>query len=165
MSDSVRPHRQQPTRLPRPRDSPGKNTGVGCHFLLQCMKVKSQSEVAESCPTPSDLMDCSLPGSSIHGIFQARVLEWGPIATAAKMFVVSSYYRLWRSWGACCYLLWSYQKVQLLMSISTCRSWGYRGISFSPLLPILSPCFMLISLLFLSGSLPISLWSLHSILL
>ena len=80
MSDSVRPHRWQPTRLPRPWDSPGKNTGVGCHFLLQCMKVKSGSEVAQSCPTLSDPMDCSLPGSSVHGIFQARVLEWGAIA-------------------------------------------------------------------------------------
>ena len=79
MSDSVRPHRRQPRRLPRPWDSPGKNTGVGCHFLLQCMKVKSGSEVAQSCPTLSDSMDCSLPGSSIHGIFQARVLEWGTI--------------------------------------------------------------------------------------
>ena len=127
MSDSVRPHRRQPTRLPCPWDSQGKNTGVGCHFLLQCMKVKSESEVVQSvrllatpwtaayqappsmgfsrqeywsglpfpspmhesekwkrsrsvCPTPSDPMDCSLPGSSIHGIFQARVLEWGAIA-------------------------------------------------------------------------------------
>ena len=80
MSDSVRPHRRQPTRLPRPWDSPGKNTRVGCHFLLQCMKVKSESEVAQSCPTLSDPMDCSLPGSSVHGIFQARVLEWGAIA-------------------------------------------------------------------------------------
>ena len=75
MSNSVRPHRQQPTRLPRPWDSPGKNTGVGCHFLLQCMKVKSESEVAQSCPTRSDPMDCSLPGSSIHGIFQERAPE------------------------------------------------------------------------------------------
>ena len=80
MSDSVRPHRWQPTRLPCPWDSPGKNTGVGCHFLPQCMKVKSESEVSQSCPTPSDPMDCSLPGSSIHGIFQARVLEWSAIA-------------------------------------------------------------------------------------
>ena len=80
MSNSVRPHRRRPTRLPRPWDSPGKNTGVGCHFLHQCMKVKSESEVAQSCPTFSDPMDCSLPGSSIHGIFQARVLEWGAIA-------------------------------------------------------------------------------------
>ena len=62
-------------------DSPGKNTGVGCHFLLQCMKVKSEREVAQSCPTLSDPMDCSPPGSSIHGILQARVLEWGAIAS------------------------------------------------------------------------------------
>ena len=60
--------------------SPGKNTGVGCHFLLQCMKVKSESEVAQSCLTLSDPMDCSLPGSSAHGIFQARALEWGATA-------------------------------------------------------------------------------------
>ena len=74
------PHRWQPTRLPRPWDSPGKNTGVACHFLLQCMKVKSESEVTQSCPTLSNPMDCSLPGSSLHGIFQARALEWGAIA-------------------------------------------------------------------------------------
>ena len=80
VSDSVQPHRWQPTRLRHPWDSPGKNTGVGCHFLLQCMKVKSESEVTQSCPTLSDPMDCSLPGSSVHGIFQARVLEWGAIA-------------------------------------------------------------------------------------
>ena len=79
MSDSVRPHRLQPTRLCHPWDSPGKNTGVGCHFLLQCMKVKSESEVPQSCPTPSDPMDCSPPGSSVRGIFQARVLERGAI--------------------------------------------------------------------------------------
>ena len=72
----MRPHRRQPTRLPCPWDSPGKNTGVGCHFLLQCMKVKSESEVAQSCLTLNDPMDCSLTGSSVHGIFQARVLEW-----------------------------------------------------------------------------------------
>ena len=79
-SDSVRPYRWQPTRFPRPWDSPGKNTGVGCHFLLQCLKVKSESEVAQSCPTLSYPMDRILPGSSVHGIFQARVLEWGAIA-------------------------------------------------------------------------------------
>ena len=67
VSDSVRPHRRQPTRLPRPWDSPGKNIGVGCHFLLQCMKMKSESEVAQSCPTLSDPMDCSLPGSPSTG--------------------------------------------------------------------------------------------------
>ena len=102
MSDSARPHRRQPTRLPHPWDSPGKNTGVGCHFLLQCMKVKSESEVAQSCPTSSYSMDCSLPGSSIHGIFQVRVLEWGasqcmarcnfpsPILTSQHLMGVSS---------------------------------------------------------------------------
>ena len=74
MSDSVRLHRWQPTRLLCPWDSPRKNTGVGCHFLLQCMKVKSEREVTQSCPTLSDPMDCSPPGSSVYGIFQARVL-------------------------------------------------------------------------------------------
>ena len=79
----MQPHRRQPTRLPRPWDSPGKNTGVGCHFLLQCRKVKSEREVTQSCPTLRDPMDCSLPGSSVHGIFQARVLESGAIAFSA----------------------------------------------------------------------------------
>ena len=88
MSDSLRPHRQQPTRLPRPWDSPGKNTGVGCHFLLQCMKVKSESEVAQSCPILCDPMDCSLPGSSIHGIFQARVLEWVPLPSPSLPLLI-----------------------------------------------------------------------------
>ena len=78
MSNSVRPHRRQPTRFPRPWESPGKNAGVGCHFLLRCMKVKSESEVTQSCLTLS--MDCSPPGPSVYGIFQARVLEWGAIA-------------------------------------------------------------------------------------
>ena len=78
VSDPVRPQRWQPTRLPRPWDSPGKNTGVGCHFLLQCMKVKN--EAAQSYSTLSHPMDYSPPGSSVHGIFQARVLEWGAIA-------------------------------------------------------------------------------------
>ena len=77
---TLRPHRRQPTRLPHPWDSPGKNTGMGCHFLLQCMKVKTESEVAQLGPTLSDPMDCRPLGSSIHGIFQARVLEWGAIA-------------------------------------------------------------------------------------
>ena len=87
MSDSVRPHRRQPTRLPRPWDSPGKNTGLGCHLLLQCMKVNSESQVAQSCPTLRDPMDCSPPGSSAHGIFQARVLEWGAISQKADQVV------------------------------------------------------------------------------
>ena len=118
MSDSVGAHRRQPTRLLCPWDSPGKNTGVGCHFLLQCMKVKSESEVVtqscstlrdpidsskscciysllrapagegngKSCPTLSYTMDCSLPGFSIHGIFQARVLEWGATAFSVLFY-------------------------------------------------------------------------------
>ena len=94
MSNSVQPHRWQPTGLPRPWDSPDKNTGVGCHFLLQCMKVRSESEVAQSCLTLCDRMDCSLPGSSVHGIFQARVLECGAIAfseeTPEATFIHSS---------------------------------------------------------------------------
>ena len=77
MSDSVRPHRQQPIRLPGPWDSPGKNAGVGCHFLLQCMKTKSESKVAQSCPTLSDPMDCSLPGSSVHGF--SRQEHWSGV--------------------------------------------------------------------------------------
>ena len=98
MSESVRPQRQQPIRLPCPWDSPGKNTGVGCHFLLQCMKVKSEREVAQSCLTPSNPMDCSPPGSSVHGIFQARVLERGDkyIQILYPFFtVLFSYDRVW----------------------------------------------------------------------
>ena len=93
MSDSVQPHKRQPTRLPRPWDSPGKNTGVGCHFLLQCMKMESESEVAQSCSTLSDPMDCSPPGSSAHGIFQARVLEWGAISFSATLgkYILNTY--------------------------------------------------------------------------
>ena len=87
MSVSVRPHRRQPTRLPRPWDSPGKNTGVGCHFLLQSMKGKGESEVTQSCLTLRDPIDCSPPGSSIHGIFQARVLEWGAIAFSERISI------------------------------------------------------------------------------
>ena len=99
--NSVRPHRRQPTRLPRPWDSPGKNTGVGCHFLLQCMKVKSESEFAQSCTTLSDPMDYGPPGSSIHGIFQARVLEWGAIAFSIRLFICS----LSNSWYFLSYLV------------------------------------------------------------
>ena len=101
VSDSVRPHRRQPTRLPRPWDSPGKSTGVGCHFRLQCMKVKSESEVAQSCPTLSDPVDSSPPGSSVRGIFQARVPEWGAIAFSASMklgWFLSTFHR-WGIWG------------------------------------------------------------------
>ena len=88
---TVQPQRWQSTRLLHPWDSPGENTGVGYHFLLQCIKVKSESEVPQSCLTLSDPMDCSLPGSSIHGIFQARVLEWGAIAFSAHLYLFASY--------------------------------------------------------------------------
>ena len=85
MSDSVRPHRWQPTRLPHPWDSPGKNTGVGCHFLLQCMKVKSESEVALSCLTPRDPMDGSPPGSSIHGFSRQEYWSGVPLPSPDRM--------------------------------------------------------------------------------
>ena len=103
MSDSVRPQRRQPTRLPCPWDSPSKNAGVGCHFLLQCMKVKSESEVTQSCPTLLNPMDCSLPDSSVHGIFQARVLEWGAIAFSNTLsrFVITFLPR-----SKCLLILW-----------------------------------------------------------
>ena len=95
---TLRPQRWKPTRLFRPWDSPGKNTGVGCHFLLHCMKVKSERNVAQLCPTLRDPMDCSPPGSSIHGNFQARVLEWGAIA-----FSVASL------WDECnCAVVWAF---------------------------------------------------------
>ena len=111
----MQPQRRQPTSLPRPWDSPFKNTGVGCHFLLQSMKVKRESEVAQSCPTLSDPKDCNLPVSSVHGIFQARVLEWGAIAfsmlnltllkmqyspnqSTYSMQCLSKYQLTWLSW-------------------------------------------------------------------
>ena len=111
MSDSVWSHRRQPTRLPHPWDSPGKSTGVGCHFLLQCMKVKSESEVAQSCPTLSDPLDCSLPGSSIHGIFQARVLEWGAVYCRYKPYFIhpsAGGYLGYFHFGAGIMLLWTF---------------------------------------------------------
>ena len=97
MADSVQPHRQKPTRLPHPWDSPGKNTGVGCHFLLQCMKVKGEREVAQLCPTLSDPMDCSPPGSSILGIFQTRALEWAAIAFSHLLARLVLFYDLLRN--------------------------------------------------------------------
>ena len=109
MSDSVRPHRRQPTRLPSPWDSPGKNIGVCCHFLLQCMKVKSEREVAQSCLTLSDPMDYSLPGSSIHGIFQARVLEWGAIAFSEVLLRQFQIFKGIIVWFF--FLLWNIQQV------------------------------------------------------
>ena len=109
----VRPHRRQPTRLPCPWDSPGKNTGVGCHFLLQCMKVKSEREVAQSCLTLSNPIDCSLRGSSVHGICQARGLEWVAIAFSNHMLeLVKKYSQIW----IYCYLL-GFQTWESLYSI------------------------------------------------
>ena len=89
VSDSVRPQRRQPTRLPHPWDSPGKNTGVGCHFLLQCMKVKSESEVTQSFPTLIDPMDCSLPGSSVHGF--SRQEYWSGVPLPSPTVVASGF--------------------------------------------------------------------------
>ena len=110
MSDSVQPHRRQTTMLLRPWDSPGKNAGVGCHFLIQCMKVKSESDVTQSCPTLPDPMDCSLPGSSIHGIFQARVLEWGAIAFSEDLLLETFKYTHFFVWLAKDHITLSYQK-------------------------------------------------------
>ena len=104
MSNPLRPHGLQPTMLLCPWDFPGKNTRVGCHFLLPCMKVKSESEVTQSCPTLSNPMDCSLPCSSVHGIFQARVLEWAAIAFSNYL---SSYLILLN-------IVWHYQKIRSL---------------------------------------------------
>ena len=84
---TLRPHRRQPTRLRRPWDSPGKNTGVGCHFLLQCMKEKSESEVAQLCPTLSDPMDCSLPGSSVHGFSRQEYWSGVPLPSPNKRYL------------------------------------------------------------------------------
>ena len=92
MSNSVRPQRRQPTRLPCPWDSPGKNTGVGCHFLFQCMKVKSESEVAQSCPTPSGPMDCSPPGSSIHGISRQEYWRGVPWLLQSAVYLAEKSY-------------------------------------------------------------------------
>ena len=147
MSDSVRPHRRQPTRLPRPWDSPGKNTGVGCHFLLQCMEVKSESEVAQSCPTLWDPMGCSPPGSSVRGVFQARVLEWGAIAFSAYYWVLAYFSSLtsscsvlaictpafWTIWGSLSNfsLLW--------MDCSFClQHWNLETCLFSVLQQVFS---------------------------
>ena len=100
---TVQPHRRQPTSLTRPWDSPGKNTGAGCHFLLQCRKVNRESEVAHSCLTLRHLRDCSPPGSSVHGIFQARVLEWGAIAFSHIQHCVNLRYTMWwfDTYGCC----------------------------------------------------------------
>ena len=124
------PHRRQPTRLPRPWDSPGKNTGVGCHFLVHCTKVKSESEVTQLCPTLSNPMDCSPPGCSIHGIFQARVLELGAIAFSSNsqsppLFLPDKV--VWTSWGAF---------PGPLEALLPGRVESFQGLSWVPPLPL-----------------------------
>ena len=128
------PHRRQPIRLPHPWDSPGKNTGVGCHFLLQFMKVKSESVVAQSCPTLS--MDCSLSGSSIHGIFQARVLEWGAIAFS-NIIHSRSLFQVFKELN----YLHSNKMSQLFLISPHLRSWFQPKIGLQMLLPAcVVPC-------------------------
>ena len=114
MSNSVRPHRRKPTRLPRPWGSLGKNTRVGRHFLLQCVKGKSESEVTQSCPTVSDPMNCSLPGSAVHGIFQARVLEWDAIAFSIFFFFHLTSYLMLHSF----YFLTTKKKIKVEKDVS-----------------------------------------------
>ena len=130
MSDSVQPHRRQPTRLRHPWDSPGQNTGVGCHFLLQCMKVKSESEVTQSCLTLRNPMDCSPPGSSVHGIFQASLLERGAIAFSvllqlcappnppaqASLFFFGAFYHLLEEQR----IVWKYSRLWVRRKIESC---------------------------------------------
>ena len=128
MSDSGRPHRRQPTRLLCPWDSPGKNTGVGCHFLLQCMKVKSENEVAQSCLTLSDPVDCSLPGSSVHGIFQARVLEWGAIAFSG----ISTQRNLFLLGEHCHFLFWNHILCNIKLYFSKSLMKNKFSVSLSP---------------------------------
>ena len=156
----MRPHRQPPTRLLCPWDSPGKNTGVGCHFLLQCLKVKSQSEVAQLCRTLSDLMDCSLTGSSIHGIFQARVLEWGAIAFSGRLrhYWSTNIHRFLRRqvrWSGIPIswifnsVLWSAQSKALMYSIKQKQMIFWNSIAF-PMIQWMLAIWSLVPLPFLN---------------
>ena len=128
MFDSVQPHRRQPTRLPRPCDSPGKNTGVGCHFLLQCMKVKSISEVPQSCSTLSDPMDCSLPGSSVHGIFHGESTGVGVSETYSTLNVPS--YVLWRG-EKTLYLNFSVMYCLFLYINTWFKAWNFKVLRYT----------------------------------
>ena len=130
MSDSVRPHRWQPTRLHHPWDSPGKNAGVGCHFLLQCVKVKSESEVAQSCQTLRVPKDHSLPGSSIHGILQARVLEWVAIALSRPKPAAAAA-KLLQSWPTLCDPIDGLLPASSVPGILQARTLEWVAISFS----------------------------------
>ena len=127
MSDSARPHRQRPTRLCHPWDSPGKNTGVGCHFLLQCMKVKSESEVTQSCPTLLDPTDCSLPGSFVHGILQARILEWAAMPSSRGPYIyIYTHTHIYGTWYWRIYLQGTFLpgESQGWQSLVGCCPWG-----------------------------------------
>ena len=125
-------------RLPHPWDSPGKNTGVACHFLLQYMKGKSESEVAQSCLTLSHPLDCSLPGSSVHGIFQPRVLEWGArhpwppkiLSNSVVKYPIKSTLNNWRSFSHILTKCWVPGAKTLLM-FHVSPSWFFES----------SPCF------------------------
>ena len=137
MSDSVWLHRRQPTRLPRPWDSPGKNTGVGCHFLLQCIKVKSESEITQSCLTLSNPMDCSLPGSSAHGIFQARVLSRVPLPSpfvSHALYLFYLYNNQWLKHSLYRCYNWNLEKTHILpkVSVNKHHSWDSNLV---PLIP------------------------------
>ena len=143
MSNTGWSHRQQPIRLPCPWDSPGKNTGVGCHFLPQWMKVKSESEDIQSCPSLSDPMDCSLPGFSVHGIFQARVLEWGAIAFSDIRHYLASYQS--NHWKTSSATIMSFKKCSMiycwnhqLPGAGSCmvsnRGWSLSALKFSNIL-------------------------------
>ena len=120
------PHRRQPTRLPRPWDSPGKNTGVGCHFLLQCMKVKSESEVAQSCPTLIDPMDCSPPGSSVHGILRQEPWSGCRTILCQSLYWSNSWeiYQPWLLLDQCGSSLWILHKVFSKSIYTLQRVWG-----------------------------------------
>ena len=140
MSDSVLPHRRQPTRLSCPWDSPGKNTGVGCLFLLQCMKVKSESEVAQSCLTLGDPMDCSLPGSSIRGIFQAGVLEWGAIAfSEGNLSPCVFQFQSPKSWRENLIHLLKYSQWPVPPGLAT-RVWNEVSVWDLPACEVVVPC-------------------------
>ena len=140
----MRPHGQQPTRLTYPWDSPGKITGVGCHFLLQCMKGKSESEVAQSCPTLSDLMDCSLPGSSVHGIFQARVLEWVAIAFSDVMTNIEqlSCVRYWWSYLILKTIQWRSSTIVCILQMRKSRYRNVKWVGSHSSLELVEPVFL-----------------------
>ena len=106
MFDSVQPHRQQPTRLPCPWDSPGKNTGVGCHFLLQCMKAKSENEVAQLCPTLPDPMVCSLPAyQRLATSLNKTQQQSDKSGSTDPKEQVNLNERSWNLWGPCVLVL------------------------------------------------------------